>query len=93
MLALRVVTARVLIILSGSFTSKLRQDRHWHSSLIHEGYTVPNVESQVLTSNMTCLLYLGIEPGPPSCQADVLTTALPVPLMFYIYFIHFEIQS
>ena len=42
-LSLMVVTSRALVILSGSFTSQIET---------HEGYTVPNVESQVITPNI-----------------------------------------
>ena len=38
--------------------AKLKRGRHWHDSPIHEGYTVPNVESQVLSSNIPCLRLL-----------------------------------
>ena len=45
-LALMVVTARVLVVVSGSFMS------HIDLTKINEGYTVPNVESQVFTTNI-----------------------------------------
>ena len=54
-LALRVVTARVLIVLSGSFMSQIHAVPTLTSSLSQKGYTVPNVESQVFTSNITPL--------------------------------------
>ena len=57
------VTARVFayvghcpalfVILSGSFTSQI--DINYCDSLIHKGYTLPNVESQVLTPNLLSL--------------------------------------
>ena len=46
-------------------------------------YTVYNVERQVFTPNITCLIRAGIEPRPriepraAMYQADVLTTTLP----------------
>ena len=49
MLALRVVTTQVLVILSGSFMSQTETGR---DSPIHKGYTV---EIQVLTPNTPCL--------------------------------------
>ena len=45
LLALKVVTTRVLVVLSGSFTSQTE------TGPIHEGYTFPNVESHVFTPN------------------------------------------
>ena len=74
MLALRMVTARVLIFLSGSFTSQIETDRHKRDSPIHEEYTFPNVESQIVTSQLPVP---GIEPVPPALEADVVTTTPP----------------
>ena len=47
MLALRMVTARVLVVLIGSFTSQID-----NIVVIHWGYTVHNVESQILSQNI-----------------------------------------
>jgi len=51
MLALRVITAGVLVILSRSFTSQIQKE-----PTLREGHTVANVESQVITPNIPRLL-------------------------------------
>ena len=72
MLALRVVTARVLVVLSGSFTSQTEMGQHQRDSPIHKGCTIPIDESQLLTPNRPCLPWPGIELRLLVCQADVL---------------------
>ena len=53
MLASMMVTARELVVLSGSVTSEIETGTTlYHDSPIHEGYTV---ESQVLPTNIPCL--------------------------------------
>ena len=49
MQTLRVVTAKVLVTLSASFTSQIE------IGTCHKGYTVPNIEIQMSTQNITCL--------------------------------------
>ena len=55
---------------------KLRRDRHLRDSPIHEGYTVPNVESQIFTPQLPVP---GIEPVPPAVEAGVIPTTPPAP--------------
>ena len=46
-------------------------------------YTISNVETQVFTSNITCLVRAGIEPWTTACLADGLTTTT-APLLWLI---------
>ena len=53
MLALSVVTASVLVVLSGSFATEIETGTIlYRDSPIHDGYTA---ESQVLVTNIPCL--------------------------------------
>ena len=54
-MTLSVVTAKVLDVPGGSFMSHIESGPAYTDSPIHEGYTVPNVDSQVLTPNIPCL--------------------------------------
>ena len=69
--SLRMVTARVLVVISGSFTSQinviLRFTRDTQSPRA-------KVESQIFISQLPVP---GIEPVPPARQADVVTTTSP----------------
>jgi len=55
MLALKMVTARVLVDISGSFRFQIMMGLTLMLSPGEKGYTVPSVMSQVVTPNITCL--------------------------------------
>ena len=87
MLALRVVTARVLVILNGSFMSQIEAGLAltWFSDdyPIHKGYTVLIVESQVITSDISGLLWLGVEPRLPACNGGCSNSTLHYPCLLH----------
>ena len=63
---LRVVTARELVVLSGSFTShskSVRRLRHLRGHASHERYTVSNVEGREINLHRPIPRAQRIEPG------------------------------
>ena len=76
---LRVVTARVLVILSGSFTSHSKSVRwlhHLRGHASHERYTVSNVEGWEINLHMPIPCAPRIEPGAATWQTHTLPLAL-----------------
>ena len=64
--ALRVVTARELVVFSGSFTShsmSVKRHRQLRGHASHERYTVSNVEGQETNLHKPIQLAMGIKPG------------------------------
>ena len=79
---LRVVTARELVVISGSFTShsmSVRRLRHLRGHASHERYRVTTVEGRQRNLHNPLPRTTGIEPGAAAWQASTLPLALLFP--------------